>query len=177
MDVDTASLFFALLSLVALAGGVAAWISVAFPTGPLARLRHDLAPVALPLAFVVALVSTLGSLYYSEVAHFRPCELCWFQRIAMYPLTVILGIAAVRRDRGVWRYVLPLAALGLAVSIYHVQLQRFPDQASACEVDNPCTTIEVEELGFVTIPFMAGAGFLAITGLLAAARPRSEETD
>jgi disulfide bond formation protein DsbB len=177
VDVATASLFFALLSLLALAGGLAGWISLAFRSGPVARLRTDLAPLALPLAFVVAAVATLGSLYYSEVAHFTPCRLCWYQRIAMYPLAVVLGIATFRRDLGVRRYVLPLALIGLAVSVYHVQLQLFPDQATACDVEAPCTTKEVEELGFVTIPFMAGAGFVAISGLLAAARTPAEEDD
>ena len=70
-----------------------------------------------------------GSLYFSEVAHFVPCRLCWYQRIAMYPLVLLLGIATLRRDVGIRLYAIPLAAIGAAVSIYHVQLERFPDQA------------------------------------------------
>ena len=79
-----------------------------------------------------------GSLYFSEVAHFVPCRLCWYQRIAMYPLVLLLGIATLRRDRGIRLYAIPLAAIGAAVSIYHVQLERFPDQASFCSLEAPC---------------------------------------
>ncbi|MPY91587.1 MAG: disulfide bond formation protein B [Acidimicrobiia bacterium] len=139
-------------------------------------MRAELAGLALPLGFLVATVATLGSLYYSEVAHFTPCRFCWYQRIAMYPLAVILGIATWSRDLRVRRYVIPLALIGLALSTYHVQLQLFPEQATACDVEAPCTTKAVEEFGFVTIPFMAGAGFLAIAAMLAAARPAPEET-
>jgi hypothetical protein len=177
VDVSTWSRFFALLALVALGGGLVAAASLVVKAGPLERLRADLGGLALPLAFLVAAVATLGSLYYSEVAHFTPCRFCWYQRIAMYPLAVILGIATWARDLPVRRYVIPLALIGLALSVYHVQLQLFPDQASACDVEAPCTTKEVEEFGFVTIPFMAGCGFVAIAALLAAARPDPSPPD
>jgi disulfide bond formation protein DsbB len=171
VDVTTWSRFFSLLALIALAGGVVAAASLVLKAPVLQRLRLDLGSVALPLAALVATVATLGSLYYSEVANFTPCKFCWYQRIAMYPLALILVIATVRRDLAVRRYAIPLALVGLALSVYHYQLQLFPDQASACDVEAPCTTKEVEELGFVTIPFMAGCGFLAIAAMLAAARP------
>ena len=87
-------------------------------------------PAALTLAAGVAVVATLGSLYYSEVADFPPCRLCWFQRIGMYPLAVILPVAAWRRDRQVRWYALPLAVGGGAVSIYHVLVERFPSLES-----------------------------------------------
>lgn len=162
------NLFFALLALLALAGAAAVAASLLLPFGPLVRLRADVAPLARWLAWLVATTSTAGSLYYSEIAHFVPCRLCWYQRIAMYPLALLLGIAAFRRDRGIRVYVLPLALLGAAVSIYHYQLQRFPAQSTFCSVDAPCTAREVDQFGFVTIPFMALAGFLAITVLLLA---------
>ena len=81
-------------------------------------------------------------------------------------------LAVARRDRGVRRYALPLCVVGAAISIYHYQLQRFPSQASAvCSVDAPCTAREVDQFGFVTIPFMALCGFALIAALLAGLRP------
>ncbi len=164
------NLFFALLAFVALGGALVVALSVVAPVGPLARFRADLSPLAPWLAWVVAATCTAGSLYYSEIAHYVPCRFCWYQRIAMYPLAVILGIAAFRRDRGVAIYAIPLAVIGGAISIYHYQLQLFPEQSTICSMDSPCTTREVNEFGFVTIPFMALAGFAAIVALLAAAR-------
>jgi disulfide bond formation protein DsbB len=168
--------FFALLAIVAVAGTVVVALAALVPARPLRRFRDDLGLVALPLAWIVATVATLGSLYYSEVAGFTPCTLCWYQRIAMYPLAVVLGIAARGRDDSVRRYVLPLAAIGAAVSLYHIQLQRFPEQSTFCAVDAPCTVIEVQEFGFVTIPTMALAGFAAVIALTVVARqPAVEE--
>jgi disulfide bond formation protein DsbB len=123
-------------------------------------------------AWVVATVCTLGSLYFSEVAHFDPCRLCWYQRIAMYPLPVILGIALLRRDRGVRYYALALAFIGAAISVYHYQLERFPHQGGiACEVDNPCTVVWVWRFHFISIPWMALSGFaFIVTALLIVGR-------
>jgi len=137
----------------------------------LGRIEAVLGEPAIFLAGLVALVATLGSLYYSEVAHFTPCLLCWYQRIAMYPLAVILPIAAFRRDRGIWRYVVPVAAIGAAISIYHYQLQRFPDQASvSCSVEAPCALTWVWQLGYISIPFMALSAFALIVTLLLVGR-------
>ena len=170
MDVALVSRFSALLALVVGVGAVAVWLSVLWPGGPLRGVRLGLEPVALPLAFLVAGACLAGSLYFSEVAHFVPCKLCWFQRIGMYPLAVILGIAAIRRDPSVRRYALPLAAIGGFVSIYHVQLERFPDQTTFCSADAPCSLPPLQEFGFVTLAFMALCGFLAISALLVVAR-------
>lgn len=138
---------------------------------PYARITAVLRADALRLAALFALTATAGSLYLSEVRHFPPCELCWFQRIAMYPLAVVLPIAAWRRDRDVWRYAVPLALLGGAVSIYHYQLERFPDQASiACSVEVPCTAVWFIHFGYITIPLMALTAFAAIATLLTIGR-------
>ena len=169
MDVALVSRFSALLALVAAVGAIAVWTSVLWRGGPLRGLRLGLEPVALPLAFLVAATCMVGSLYFSEVAHFVPCKLCWFQRIGMYPLAVLLGIAAFRKDRTVGLYALPLAALGGLVSIYHVQLERFPDQKTFCSVEAPCSLPPLQEFGFVTLAFMALCGFLAISALLVVA--------
>ena len=163
---DRVQLFVALLTLVALAT-IAAAVSPA--------VRVALAPVALWYAAAVAATATLGSLYFSEVAHYTPCRLCWYQRIAMYPLAVILLVAAWRRDRDVRWYVLPVAALGFLVAAYHYALERVPSlDRGACDPDVPCTLEWFEEFGFMTLPFMAAAGFAAVAVLTLIARPGGE---
>ena len=163
MSVDQVSDFLAVLALGSLVIGAASVVSALAP-GAEARVRQ-LRPVLLPLALVVAAIATAGSLYYSEVAGYPPCELCWYQRIAMYSLVPVLAVAVIRRDRrGGW-YGLPLALAGLGVSVYHYQLQLFPDQGSTCDASAPCTYQWVDSLGFVSIPFMAGCGFVGVAGL------------
>jgi disulfide bond formation protein DsbB len=126
----------------------------------------------------VATTCTLGSLYLSEVAKFPPCELCWFQRIAMYPLVVVLGIAALRRDTSVRRYAVPLAGIGLAVSIYHYLVERFPDSiTTSCTTDVPCSTVWVWKFHFLSIPAMAGAGFALIIVLVLLATSTGSGTE
>jgi disulfide bond formation protein DsbB len=127
----------------------------------------------LVLAALVAVTATLGSLFLSEAAGFVPCVLCWYQRIAMYPLAVLGVVAAWRRDAAVWVYAAPLAAVGLAVSVWHYLVERVPtlSAASSCSVSAPCDVRWVDAFGFVTIPYMAGSGFaLILACLLAAAR-------
>jgi disulfide bond formation protein DsbB len=177
VDVATFNLFFALLALVALVGAALVVVPLVVRDGPLRRARTDIGAAAPWLAALVATTCMAGSLYYSEVAHFTPCRLCWYQRICMYPLALILTIAAVRRDRGIRAYAVPLALIGAAISLYHFQLQLFPEQTTICSAEIPCTTKEVEELGFVTIPFMAFCGFAAITALLASWSPPAARAD
>jgi disulfide bond formation protein DsbB len=143
-----------------------------------AEVRDVLRTYALPLAWVVALTATLGSLYYSEVANFVPCKLCWYQRIAMYPLVVILGIAAIRKDIGVRRYVVPMVGVGAAISIIHYFLQRFPTLTSAaCDPTAPCTSAWVWQFQFISIPFMALSGFALIATLLLMAPGQPEASE
>jgi disulfide bond formation protein DsbB len=140
-------------------------------------LRAIIGPGALWLAAIVATVATAGSLYFSEVAGFVPCALCWYQRIAMYPLVVVLGIAAVRGDVGVRRYVGPVAVIGAAISIYHIGVERLPGlPTGSCSLDAPCDLIWIERFGFITIPVMALVGFLAILTLLFAYAGRGADT-
>ncbi len=88
------------------------------------------------LAWLVALVATLGSLYFSEVRGFRPCILCWYQRICMYPLSVLLGIAAFRNDFGVRRYVLPLAVIGVSIALFqNLETWGFVPAPQSCTAD------------------------------------------
>lgn len=111
------------------------------------------------MAAIVAVAATLGSLYLSEVVGLVPCELCWFQRIAMYPLAVILPLARIRGDRAVLPYALSLAGIGLLIAGYHVQLQLFPEQSSFCELSNPCTNTLAQAFGTFSIPQLSMASF------------------
>ena len=122
-------------------------------------------------AWGVAAAGTAGSLFFSEVMGLPPCILCWYQRIAMYPLAVVLTMAAIRRDAAVRPYAIVVAAIGAAISAYHVYVQQFPEQSSFCEASNPCSAAWVEALGWMTIPQMADLSFLLIIGLLALAPP------
>ena len=127
------------------------------------------------LAFVVALVATVGSLYLSEVANFIPCELCWYQRIAMYPLVAVFGVAVVRSDARAWIYGAVLAAVGAVISGYHVLIERFPSlDSGSCDPNAPCSLKWVEHFGYLTIPTMAGSAFLLILALMLAARSVEE---
>ena len=126
------------------------------------RVRAFFADHAQPAMFAVAFTAMASSLYYSEYVKFIPCEFCWLQRIAMYPIAVLLFVAIVSRDRLSPRYIVTLAAVGLSLSIYHYQLQLFPEQKGVCSGLVSCTDRNVAEFVIVSIPFMAGAGFLTV---------------
>ncbi|HJO80659.1 MAG: disulfide bond formation protein B [Acidimicrobiales bacterium] len=166
MSVDQVTTFFSLLALVAAAISVATGISLATTSGRSVLASMGGSP--LRLATAVAATSVAGSLYFSEVAGFRPCELCWYQRIAMYPLAIILLVAIARPGGDVARFALPLSISGAAVSIYHYQLQLFPDQGAVCEPGASCAFRWVHRFGFISIPLMAMAGFTAVTALMVA---------
>lgn len=116
-------------------------------------------------AWLVAIIATLGSLYLSEIRGFVPCELCWFQRIFMYPLSIILGIAAYHNDANLRRYVLPLSIVGGTISLYHYMQQKIPGFAPIrpCTQGVPCNVAYTNWFGFVTIPFLALTAFVLIT--------------
>ncbi|XJZ26647.1 disulfide oxidoreductase [Bacillota bacterium Lsc_1132] len=120
-----------------------------------------------PLLFswVTALIATLGSLYFSEVMNFIPCTLCWYQRILMYPLAVILGIAFYRNDRKIYLYTLPLSIFGMILSGYHTALQKIPylQQFEMCKAGIPCSKDYLNWLGLITIPMLAFVAFTMIT--------------
>ncbi|MGK2950023.1 MAG: disulfide bond formation protein B [Acidimicrobiales bacterium] len=121
----------------------------------------------------VATVATGGSLWFSEGAHFPPCDLCWYQRIAMYPLALVLTVAAVRGDRAIRPYAFVLAGAGTAVSLWHNAIETFPsiEGASSCDPSNPCTLRWVEGLGIWTIPRMALVAFVLVIVALALDSP------
>lgn len=123
---------------------------------------------ALYLAWAGALTAMLGSLYFSEVMDFPPCVLCWYQRIAMYPLVIILGFAIYKKSRDMLLPAFVLSGIGWLIGLYHNLLYYniLPEAAAPCVAGVSCTTKFIEWFGFVTIPFLALAGFTAILVLL-----------
>ncbi len=164
---------FAALALLGAVIGLALFAMLAFPSGR-ARLAREVdgqGRTVLSLAWLISAVSAGGSLYYSEIIGFTPCLLCWYQRIAMYPLVPVLGVAAFAADTWSWRYSLPLALVGLGIAAYHVTIQFRPAlEVMSCTAGVPCTARYVSAFGFVSIPVMAGSGFLLISALVLTAR-------
>ncbi len=166
MPVETVSLFLALLFagaaiiiVVALALGVIRLVTGRVPDA-VKPLIAELQPVALFMAFLSATVAMFGSLYYSEIAGFEPCRMCWWQRYLMYPSSIILGIALVTRKPKLAWLPFVLSVVGLGVSAYHRVEQQWPDLFSqSCDPANPCSGRWVDTWGFVTIPTMAFAAF------------------
>jgi disulfide bond formation protein DsbB len=119
-------------------------------------------------AWVISLVATVGSLFFSEVMELPPCVLCWYQRIAMYPLVIVIGAGILMRDRRLKYYALPLALIGLAISVYHNLLYYgiVPESITPCTLGISCTSRQIEWLGFITIPLMALAAFVLISACL-----------
>ncbi|MBK9214700.1 MAG: disulfide bond formation protein B [Chloracidobacterium sp.] len=116
-------------------------------------------------AWGIALLSVVGSLFFSEVMLLPPCVLCWYQRIAAYPLVLIIGTGIVLRDSRMKFYALPLCIAGLIISIYHNLLYYgfIPESITPCAEGVPCNAVQIEWLGFITIPLMGLAAFAAIT--------------
>lgn len=164
MAFETMRTFFALAALAAniitIGIVVTAIVTRRRTTSPFEALRGS----TLWLAAGVAIVATLGSLYLSESVGLIPCKLCWYQRIAMYPLAVILPIAAFRKDDRARLYVAVLAAAGAVVATYHRFIQAFPDlDSGSCSAVGPsCSAPLIKMFGFVTIPYMALSAFLLI---------------
>jgi disulfide bond formation protein DsbB len=116
------------------------------------------------VGFAAALIAMLGSLFFSEIKQYEPCVLCWYQRIMMYPMAVILGIAAVKKDASIAIYTLILSGIGMLTSLYHYSLQKVDflnNSAPSCG-RVPCTGEYINWLGFVTIPFLALTAFIII---------------
>lgn len=137
--------------------------------GPGEWLRRAVEGYELWIVFLVSAIATGGSLFFSEIAGFVPCELCWFQRICMYPLTIITLLAALANDRRVARYLIPLPLVGAGVSIYHLLVENHVvKQAQACLISAPggCATKWINEFGYMTIPTLALTAFVLCLELL-----------
>lgn len=119
---------------------------------------------ALRIAFIQALIATFGSLYFSEIANFIPCTLCWYQRICMYPLVVILGIGIAEKKKDIYKYVLPFSITGWLIAVYHNLLQYdiISENVYVCTAIGSCTQRYVNLYGFITIPLMSLVAFTII---------------
>jgi disulfide bond formation protein DsbB len=164
VSTSTVQLFAALLAVTTAIGVVALLIAAAMaPAVPAAQ--QVTGAVAEHRSLIVAVITTgatLGSLYFSEVADYVPCTMCWYQRIAMYSLAAISITATIRRETPT-AYFVVLAALGAPISIYHYLIERFPDlESGTCSTSVPCNYVWFEELGFITLPLMALMAFLAV---------------
>lgn len=126
------------------------------------------------VCWVLAAVATLGSLFFSEVMGLKPCVLCWYQRIFMYPLVVILLVGMFPLDKSVVRYALPLAVIGWLFAVYHYLLYSgyIPESMQPCDKDASCAEINLELFGFITIPMLSILSYTAIIALLVMIRSR-----
>ncbi|KMK76511.1 disulfide oxidoreductase [Alkalihalobacillus pseudalcaliphilus] len=116
------------------------------------------------LSWITSFVAMLGSLYFSEIRQFIPCTLCWYQRILMYPIVLILLVGIMKKDKNVAVYSLVFSGVGFCISAYHYLIQKvsfFQESAPSCG-QIPCTGQYINWFGFVTIPFLAGTAFLMI---------------
>jgi disulfide bond formation protein DsbB len=115
------------------------------------------------MGFLVALTATMGSLYFSELQGFAPCDLCWYQRVFMYPLTFMLLIAAIKKDTSSVAYVLPIAGIGFLLAAYHTYIQFIPVASIGCRVGEvSCTEDYVTYFGFINIPIMSLVSFALV---------------
>lgn len=131
----------------------------------MASLSYYLDRYSLYVALLAAWIAMLGSLYFSEVMGFVPCDLCWYQRILMYSLTLVLASGLLLRDKHLPRIVLPLSSLGLVIALYHYLLEKTDwfDAIQVCRNGASCTTLWINWFGFVTIPFLSLVAFTVIT--------------
>ena len=120
------------------------------------------------VCWLVAAVSTLGSLFFSNVMNFAPCILCWYQRIFLFPLVIVLAMGLFPLDKGVIRYALPLAVAGWLTALYHNLLYSgiIPESIQPCSQGVSCTEKYIDLFGFITIPMLSGLAFTVIIILL-----------
>ena len=120
------------------------------------------------IAWIQAIAATAGSLIFSEVLGYAPCLLCWYQRIAMYPLVVIIAVGIILNDKKLVFYALPLSIAGGVIAFlqYLLQLGVLTEASFPCRVGVSCATREVYYFGFITIPFLSLVSFIIITTCL-----------
>lgn len=125
--------------------------------------------------WAIASISTLGALFFSEIMELPPCVLCWYQRIFMFPLVLILPLGLFPYDAKVIRYALPLTLAGWAIACFQVLLVAglIPEGLKPCAQGVPCSEVQIQWLGFVNIPVLSFIAFSVMTALLFIARKRS----
>ncbi|MGE4382935.1 MAG: disulfide oxidoreductase [Arcobacter sp.] len=131
------------------------------------------------LAFLVSLVATLGSLFFSEIMHFIPCSLCWYQRIFMYPLVLLFLVNLLYPDDKIFKYSFPLVIIGLLISIYHNLLiyKVIPENLSPCVSGIPCSVDYLNWFGFITIPLLSFFSYTTILILLILFKRKSVDAE
>ena len=113
------------------------------------------------LSWLVSFVATLGSLFFSEVMEYPPCVLCWYQRIAMYPLVIIFLVGAIQSIKDVIKFSMPLVALGWLIALYHnlIHWEIISEDLAPCVEGVACSTVYLDWGGFITIPLMSLSAF------------------
>lgn len=142
------------------------------------RAIEAIVPYAMRLMLVIAVASVLGSMYYSHIAGFEPCSLCWWQRVFLFPQVVLIGMALVRRERNIVPYLFALSLIGIAIAGYNQYLQFGGDPLIPCapgEAADACSKRYIFELGYMTIPMMSLASFSALA-VLSYASMRNQRT-
>jgi disulfide bond formation protein DsbB len=172
LNVATATQFFSILTLIAQVSVIIIFVSLLFKNRLTKKVISFFGGHALLLGFIVALVSMLGSLFYSEIAGYTPCKLCWYQRILIYPQVILLGIAFAKKDQQIALYSIVLSILGAGIALYHYLIQI----GTIGEI-LPCSTVGysvscaekfVMTYGYITIPMMSLSAFLLILSLMLA---------
>lgn len=117
------------------------------------------------VVWAMAVFGMVGSLFFSEVMGYPPCVLCWYQRIALYPLVGVIGVGILIGDRRAGLYALPLSLAGLGIAVYHNLLYYgiIPEEITPCKEGVPCNAVQLELLGFITIPLMSLVSFAVVT--------------
>jgi len=120
------------------------------------------------ISFAVALSAMLGSLFFSEILKIPPCNLCWYQRIVMYPIVLIIIVGMTNNDKKIYSYILPLSIIGLGISIFHNLLYYgiIPEDLASCALGVSCTAKLIALFGFIDIPLLSFLSFLTITVLM-----------
>jgi len=185
MSAQTLHDIFAVMAIIAFVGVVLLVIARFVPAVAAVRFSDTVWKGQLPLAALVAVVATLGSLTFSEHFGWIPCRFCWFQRIFMFSVAVVLVVGAIRRDRGVKWYAVPLATIGILLSGYHNLIERgLVAEAKECAATTPCAVPNLISFGSrnaenlrpegfpsITLAVMAFCGFAAILALLLLPEP------
>lgn len=191
MSAQTAHDIFAVMAIIALLGAVALVVAKLVPSVPTVQFLDLVHRWQLHLAALVATVTTLGSLWFSEWQGWLPCRFCWYQRVCMFPLAVILIVAVLRKDRAVKWYVTPLAVIGILVSIWHNLLERgLVSESKECAASVPCAIpnlvsfggrdeVSLQPTGFpsITLTVMAFCAFAAILALVLLPEPLEAHED
>jgi len=165
-QVDFVSNIFSFLTILALAFVLFLLVVIIFFRKSENKFLFFLKKYSICFAFFIALFATLSSLYYSEVVGFAPCQLCWYQRVFMYPLVFVLGISLIIKNSRVFYYALPLVIVGALIALYHNFIYYTTQESIFCTAASPCTQKYITSLLNISIPFMSLTSFLVIGTLV-----------